>query len=91
MDHDNMPTRVTVSKEQAGAFSIGSKVSLTLSGVVTGIHESMYAEPTPMGHEEKKKKEPEYFEVELKKTTVSGIEGNKANRELEKMTGKKHG
>jgi len=86
--HEDQPTNITVSKEQASNLSIGDKVSITVKGVVTGIREKYYMESGPMDMKKEKKKEPQYFDVELKKTSVSGIEGNKANKEYDKMIGK---
>jgi len=88
--HEDMATRLVITKEQASNVSIGDKVSVTVNGVVTGISENMSYAMTPMdvNKKEEKKKEPKYFDLELKKTEISGLGGNKAEKEYRKIAGK---
>ena len=86
--HEDIPTRIMLNKEQASELSIGDKISITVSGVVTGISERMYDQPTADGEKKPKKEKEKYFDLELKKTTISGIEGNSADKEYKKMGGK---
>lgn len=71
------PTRIKVTKAQAGQVSVGDRIQVTIAGEVTGVTQcSSYGDT------------PKSYELELKKSKVSGLSYNKADRELRKMMGK---
>lgn len=69
------PTRVCVTKAQAGDVYVGQKISITVEGEVQGIRKD-YGDGSK-------------YEIELKDSEVTDISGNKADDELETLAGKK--
>lgn len=66
------PTMVKMTKAQAGQLSVGDKVSITISGEVQGIRKHF---------------DTASYEVEIKDSKVSGIEGNSADKAMKEMRG----
>ncbi len=68
-------TRVIITKEQAQGISVGQDVKITIGGSVSGISETF---------EDKNK-----FDLEIKKTQVSGIKSNLADKAVKEMSKKR--
>lgn len=64
------PTRIRLTKDQAGDVAIGDKVSITVSGEVTGI--TAQKDYGPKG-----KETVTGYEVELSKSKVTGMSGER--------------
>ena len=69
------PTRICVTKAQAGDVYVGQKISITVEGEVQGIRKDYY--------------DGTKYEIEIKDSEVTDISGNKADEEYEGMMGKK--
>lgn len=67
------PTRICVTKDQAGDVSVGQKVSITVKGEVQGIRKD-YGDVSK-------------YEIELKDSEVTDISTNKADKELANFMG----
>ena len=73
------PTCIKLTKDQASQIAIGDKTSFTVSGEVTAIRARMGF----TGDAEK----VEGYEVELKKSKVTSISGNPAEKALKDLKG----
>jgi len=73
------PTRIKLTKEQAGDFSIGDSVKISVAGKVIGINATK-------NYQEGKDVITGY-EVELDKSSVVDIQTNPAARSLREMKG----
>ena len=73
------PTRIRLTKEQAGDFSIGDKVRISVSGNVIGI--------VATKNYQNGKDVITGYEVELDKSSVVDIETNPAVQSLKEMRG----
>lgn len=69
------PTRICVSKSQAGDVSVGQKVSITVEGEVQGIRKD-YGDGSK-------------YELELKDSEVTDITTSKADKAYDEMMGGK--
>jgi hypothetical protein len=73
------PTQIRLTKEQAGDFSIGDQVKISVSGKVVGIRQNKTWDSG--------KEKVAGYEVELENSSVVNIETNPAMRSLKEMKG----
>ena len=79
MDPYIPPTRIRLTKEQAGEISVGDDIKVHVSGKVAGIQQTK-------SYDHKKKKDiVTGYEVELEKSSVVAIENNPARAALKEM------
>lgn len=65
-------TDITVTKDQAGKVMMGERVSIVITGEVAGISERNYSDPKT-------------WSITLKKSKVSNIGVNQADRSMRRM------
>lgn len=75
------PTQIRLTKAQAGNFSIGDKVKISVSGKVVGIRQNK------SWNGNTGKDEVVGYEVELEDSSVVDIETNPAAKSLKEMKG----
>lgn len=71
-------TNIKITKDQASKLSVGKDVDFGISGEVVSVGEIRYPDERDKGK----------FEVGLKKVSISGLEGNSADKALKKITRK---